>query len=195
LTRQAIGHALQVLGRPHARRRHIDMRIRAIDEHRVRQVDHLPRHVRVKVERDDDGHGRPYDRTHAGEQLAFAVVDMLGHHRPMQIEIDCVHRQGGLQVVDDHARDRLISLARHLRRRHGARSRQRNDIPAITARFLGETRERQVDIQVSQNLRPTLDPAERAGLSKRGHVGLRRRERIRLVKEDGKRDTHRQISA
>ena len=49
-----------------------------------------PRHVGVQVEARDDRHLRPDDAAHARENLAFAVVEMLGHHRAVQVEVDAV---------------------------------------------------------------------------------------------------------
>jgi hypothetical protein len=49
-------------------------------------------HVGVQVEAGDDRHFRADDAAHAREQLAFAVVDVLGDHRAVQAQVHGVDR-------------------------------------------------------------------------------------------------------
>ncbi len=51
---------------------------------------HRLRHVRVQVETRDDGDALAHQAAHARQELALAVVEMLGHHRPVQVEVDPV---------------------------------------------------------------------------------------------------------
>ena len=51
---------------------------------------HRARDVRVQVEARHDRHARADDAAHAREDLAFAVVEMLGDHRAVQVEVDAV---------------------------------------------------------------------------------------------------------
>ena len=57
-------------------------------------LDHRLRHVGVEVQAGDDGDLGPDDLAHARQQVAFAVVEMFGDHRAMQVEIDAVERTG-----------------------------------------------------------------------------------------------------
>ena len=57
-------------------------------------LDHRARDVGVQVEARDDRHARPDHLAHAREQLAFAVVEMLGDHRAVQVEVHAVDRPG-----------------------------------------------------------------------------------------------------
>ena len=58
------------------------------------------------------------DCPHPAQQLPFAVVMRLGHHGPVQIQIDAMERSilvdGQLQLPDDCAGDRLERLIRDL---------------------------------------------------------------------------------
>ncbi len=75
---------------PLAGHRHVHMRIRPVRDQSVAAVDHCASHVGVKIEARDDGDPRSDDVAHAPENLAFTIVEMLGHHRAMQVEVDAV---------------------------------------------------------------------------------------------------------
>ena len=55
-------------------------------------LDHRARDIGVQVEAGDDRRAQSDDVAHAREQLAFAVVQVLGNHRAMQIEVHAVDR-------------------------------------------------------------------------------------------------------
>ena len=69
---------------------HVDMRIGAIGDQRVGMLDHLGRDIGVQVEADDQWQVLADHPAHASQNFAFAVVEMFGHHRAMQVEIDRV---------------------------------------------------------------------------------------------------------
>ena len=72
-------------------RRHVDVRVGAICDQAVALLDHRARDIGVQVEAGDDRRALSDDAAHAREQLAFAVVQVLGDHRAVQIEVDPVH--------------------------------------------------------------------------------------------------------
>ena len=75
-------------------------------------LDHFRRHVGVQIEAD---HQRQILADHladAGENFAFAVVEMFGHHRAVQVEIDRVERSGGGDAVDHLLDDALERIRR-----------------------------------------------------------------------------------
>ena len=86
---------------------HVDMRIGAIGDQRVGMLDHFRRDIGVQVEADHQRQVLADHLAHAREDFAFAVVEMLGDHRAVQIEIDGVERAGGCDAVDHHLDDAL----------------------------------------------------------------------------------------
>ena len=73
-----------------ARIRHVHMRIGAIGDEEIGHLDHSRRDIAVEIEARDEGNAGTENRSHPRQKLALAVVEMLGHHRPMEIEIDRV---------------------------------------------------------------------------------------------------------
>ena len=59
----------------------------------------------------------PINAAHAREQLAFAVVQMLGDHRAVQVEIDAVDGPEPGEAREHLADDALVRIARNVRRR------------------------------------------------------------------------------
>ena len=53
---------------------------------------HLRRHVGVVVEAGDERDALADGRADPAHQLAFAILMVLGDHRPVQVEIDPVDR-------------------------------------------------------------------------------------------------------
>ena len=81
---------------------HVDMRIGAIGDQRVGMLNHFGRHVGVQIEAGHQRHLLADHLAHAAQDFAFAVVEMFGHHRAMQIEIDGIERPSGRDAVDHH---------------------------------------------------------------------------------------------
>ncbi len=75
----------------------------------------------MQVEADRDRHTRPDCGAYPAQKFALAVVELLGHHRTMQVEIDAIDRQGGLETIDHVAGDTLEGVGRHPVRRRGRR--------------------------------------------------------------------------
>jgi len=89
---------------------HVDMRIGAVGDERVRMLDHFGCYVGMEIEAD---HQRQFLADHladAGENFAFAVVEMFGHHRAVQVEVDGVERPKLLQVLVEQRPHLLIGV-------------------------------------------------------------------------------------
>ena len=73
---------------------HVDMRIGAVGDQRVRMLHHFGRHIGVQIEADHQRQILADHLAHAREDFAFAIVEMFRHHRAVQVEIDGVERAG-----------------------------------------------------------------------------------------------------
>ena len=91
---------------------HVEFGIAAPPHEDVRQGHRLGRGVAVDVELRDDRDAIAEHTAQRGEDVALAVDAVLGHHRAVQIEDDCVHRRGGGDPLDQLAHDRLERRAR-----------------------------------------------------------------------------------
>ena len=92
---------------------------------------HLRRDVGVQVEARDQRNVVANDAAHARQDLAFAVVEMLGDHGAMQVEIDGIERAGGGDAVDHDRHDALKGVPGDMRRRACAAGNRRNEFPAV----------------------------------------------------------------
>ncbi len=136
--------AVEQRGGAAAGRRHVDMRVGAVADHRARVAHHLRRHVGVVVEAGDDRDPIADESADAAQQFALAVLVMLGHHRAVQVEIDAVDRGLRGEVVEDGAGDPLIGRALDIgggRRRAPA---QRQQVVAFRAQRLDRAGDRDV---------------------------------------------------
>ena len=129
---------------------HIDMRVGAIGDQRVRLFDHLRRHIGVQIETDHQRQIRADHLAHARNDFALAIVDMLGDHGAMQIEINRVDRTRRLDAIDDRFGDAFIGVLRHMRRRARGAPDGRHQLPAH--RFGGRDEAGDADIDVAQLL-------------------------------------------
>ena len=84
----------------------------------------LLREMAMRIELDADHAVRSDQRAHPLEEVAFAVVIAVRHHRAVQVEHRAVDRQRGLQLAEDFVAHPLIGGARgraaRLRRVAGA---------------------------------------------------------------------------
>src|SRR6476659_2484358 len=76
---------------------------------------------------------------HAGENFTFAVVEMLGNHRAMQVEVDGVELSRRRDAVDHYPDDALIGILCDMRRRARATGDCRYQFPAFCVGGLDET--------------------------------------------------------
>jgi hypothetical protein len=98
---------------------HVDMRIGAVCDQAVGVAHHRAGHVGVQVEAGHDRHSRSDGFTNPSQNLAFAVVERLDHHRAMQVEVDAVHGHRLLQPGNQFGEDLLERGRGDLRGRAG----------------------------------------------------------------------------
>ena len=55
----------------------------------------------MRIEFGTDHDIRPDDLAHSRQQIAFAVIAAIGHHRTVQAEQDNIDRHGGTQVIEE----------------------------------------------------------------------------------------------
>ncbi len=97
--------------------RQIDMRIGPAYHQRGSMLHHALGNVGVEIETDDDRQIRPHAFAQALQQLAFAVLLMLRHHRAVKIEIEAVDLAQRADPLQQLADDLLIGVDLNLRRR------------------------------------------------------------------------------
>ena len=83
-------HVVEQLSGTLAGFRHVDVRICPVRDQAVAMLDHRARDVGVQIEARDERNPSTDNATHAREELALAVVQVLGYHRPVQVQIDAV---------------------------------------------------------------------------------------------------------
>ena len=138
-------------------------------------LDHGVGHLGVEIERDGDRHvGR--DLADAIQQLAFAVVVMLGDHGAVQGEQHGVAAL--LHLVDDGRRHLLIGGLGHQARRMSRCRHRHGELRTRLARHLDEAAERGVGAFGFLDGRRA---GQCAGAGKRLDGGRERREGIGLV--------------
>ena len=172
-------HARRALARLDA----IDVRIRPVADEPVGELDHLLRHVRVIVEADDDRHVRSDAGANAAQELAFEILEILGHARAMKIEVDGIHRHLPGEHADHLAGDALERIARDHPAGAAARPHERHVFVRIA--HVGEkSRQREARVpEPLEHLRPAHERRAVAMLREVGEVGLGFDEAVRLVVE------------
>ena len=168
---------------------HIDVRIGAVRNECIRVLDHVRRHIGVQVEADHQRQFLADHLAHARQDFAFAVVEMLGHHGAVQVEIDGVKRAGGCDAFDHFLDDALERVLGDMGRGTGAAGDRRDHFPAIGFGRLDKSCKADIDpahhledVGAIRHRRPAAAMHEIV-------VGrLRRCEGIGLVQETANRD-------
>ncbi len=127
-----------------AGRRHVDMRIGAVADHRGGVPYHLRRHVGVEIEAGDDRQCGTEQGADAAQQLALAILEMRRDHRAMQVEIDAVERTRGGEVLEQPRRDALIHILIDIGRGRRRAPRQRHQLMAQPAQRADRAGDRNV---------------------------------------------------
>jgi hypothetical protein len=96
--------------------RHVNVRIGPVRDQAVAMLDHRPRDVGMEIEARDDRHARTDQAAYACQQLALTVIEMLGDHCSVQIEIDAVDRPEAGEPRQHLADDVLVGIAGDVRR-------------------------------------------------------------------------------
>ena len=169
------------------RLRHVGVRIKVIAGDDRRKLDDVLIDIGVHVERDGDRHLR-VDGTNAAQELALAILHMLGDHRAVKIEHQAVEA-----AFRDRIRDRLgaglISRALHGSARRRARRDRHHDLRPDARRDIEEATHASAGAAVMRD----------RGFSEQGGVAFpakprdrrrHRREGVRLVRELRDQETH-----
>ena len=93
--------------------RHVRMWVVAIGNERRGLFQHRLRYVRVQIETCDHRYVGADAFAHARQQFAVGVVQVLGDHRAVQIEVDRLHWQRSGQVLEQDECDALECVPSH----------------------------------------------------------------------------------
>ncbi len=98
-TGSAGDQCVQVVRSARSGQSHIHMRIGAVDVQRVRVRQHCGRDVGMQIQAGDHRHRRAHRRPHAAQNLPVPVLQVLAHHRPVQVQVYAVHRHRPCESV------------------------------------------------------------------------------------------------
>lgn len=159
-------------------------------------VYHVGRDVGVEVEARHQRNILADDAAHARQNFAFAVVEMLGDHRAVQVKIDRIERTGGRDAVDHDLHNAFERVPGDMRRRACTAGDRRNELPAIGFGAVDETGQADIDaahhLQHAGALRHRRPAAAMLEVLKRR---LRRSEGVGLVQEAAEGDTCHQLKS
>ena len=150
-------------------------------------ADHRAGQVGVEVERHPDGHRGPDHLAHGVEQVALAVLEPLGHHRPVQVEQHAVQAPGRAEVGEQPRPDLGVDGGRHApggRRGGRHRGQQRHAV-----RGGGGEHPAEAGAGAAVGLEDLAAPAQVPRLEL-APAGRQRAERVRLVREHRDEDAH-----
>ena len=161
---------------------HVHMGIGAVDRQRIGVFDHGPGDVGMQVETGHHRHRRAHDFTHPAQQLAFAIVVMLGDHRTVQVEINAIEAARRFQARDQVVGKALERVLGDMRRGRGGRPRERRQPMAGRAQRDDRALHRNVGPghRLEQGI-ALLDRRPAAALHEGLVVRLGRRKGVRLV--------------
>ena len=124
---------------------HVHMGIGPVGDHGIGPRHHFRRHVGVQIEACDQGRFRSDHAAHPAQDLPFAVLQMLGHHGAVQVEIDAVQVAHLAQILDELRHDAFEGVFGDVRRRLGRGPGQGPRVVAQAPRFIDEAGDRDVD--------------------------------------------------
>ena len=168
------------------------MGVGAIGDQHVGRLHHQRRDIAVQVDAGDERDVRPDRRPHAAQDLALPVIEVLAHHRAVQVQVDPVGRQRRADAFDQFARQRLEGLDRDMGGGAGGTPQRRYGLPAPLASRLDETGGS--DIDVPHRLEDRRAAGQRrpaAPLHESIHARLAWREGVGLVQETTEDDARR----
>ena len=99
--------------------RAIGMRIALHEDQQIGAFHHLIAEISVGIQHGAKEHLRTDNRTYSRQQVALAVVAMLGGHRAMQIKQDCIDRQRLAKEGDEFSTQTVIGVTRQRAARRG----------------------------------------------------------------------------
>src|SRR5579872_660737 len=143
----------------------------------------------MKIEAGYQGNSASDDRTDAAQQLALAVVEVLGHHGAVNVEEDAVERTRRLQVLNHRTDDPLIGIFGYVSRGSGRGPHQGHQRVAMTRQDLDPAGDRQVHARerLEEGL-AALNPRPAAALQEFLVGGSERGEGIGLMMQPADRD-------
>ena len=161
----------QQQGGPLAGLGHVDVRVGAVGDQAIRQLQHALGHVGVQVQAGDNGCLGANHGADAGDQLTFAVVGVFGHGRAVQIEVHPVQalHHGRTNVFDDGRTNALKRVLGHVRRGRGTGPGRGHQLPAFAPRRVDEAARRDV------HARHLLDQGLTAHIGRKGLAALKGR--------------------
>ena len=166
------------------------MRIGAIGHQRIGHRHHPRRDIAVQVEADDERNLRADRSAHAPQQLAFAVIVMLGDHGAVQVEIDAVQRQRRGDALHQFPGDGLESLGRDMGGGARRAPERRHELPVPPTSGVDEAGS--ADIHALHRREDRFAARQRrpaATLQERLHSGHAGREGVGFVKKPTECDT------
>ena len=134
--RKQLGRALHRVG----------MRVFLVAHQNVGTVEHQRAQVAVQVELRTDRAFRADDRADPGQQVAFAVVVAVGHHRAMHVDQYGVERQGRLHTGEHLVAKGLVDRAHGRARGRGERGQALDHSPAARLGILAPDMHRRGEV-------------------------------------------------
>ncbi len=122
-----MNHVEEALGGLPAALRHVHVRIGLVTVQESRVTDHGRGDVGVEVQGHRHRQGRSGRAAHRGQQITLTVIQVLGHHGPVQIEQDPVEGTGRLQVGQHPVLHRLVDILSHPAGRRGGCGHRRQE--------------------------------------------------------------------
>ncbi|OIQ71875.1 hypothetical protein GALL_465060 [mine drainage metagenome] len=169
---------------------HIDMGIGAVGNERICILNHLGRDVGMQVEADHQRQVVSNHLAHAPQDFTFAVVEMLGHHGAVQIQIHSIDPAGILDAVHHHPGDTLIGVFRHMGRGTGGAEDCRHQFPASGFRLIDKAGQPDIDVAHGlEHVGPLRHRRPATAMHEIGIGSLRRRKGVGLVQEAANGDT------
>ena len=143
--RRSLDKRVQMARRASAGRGHVDVGVGPKRDQGIGQLDHSRRDVGVQIEARHQRQIRPDEIADPSQNLALAVLQVLGDHGSVEIQVEAVQGLEIAQVRQDLAGDPFEGLLRHRRRGGRLGPGERQQLVAERPRLLDEARDRDVD--------------------------------------------------
>jgi hypothetical protein len=121
---------------------HVDMRVGVVPDDRIGQGDAQGRVIAVEVGGDDD-RPPPDCFSHGGDKIAVGIVDLLDHHRSVQIEQHPVHWPARLlllpQAIEEFGLERFVVAPPNQAAGISEGPQQRNQLESVLGRAVDES--------------------------------------------------------
>ena len=143
----------------------------------------------MQVEAGHDGHLRPHHRAYAPQQFRFAVVEMVGDHGAVQVQVDGVDGPRIGEAADDRAANAFERVLGDMGRRARRTPGESDELVAVCVQRGDGTRRGNVGArEARRDLCAIGERRPPTPLFERGEGGLRRCKRVRFMLETADRD-------